>query len=361
MVDLEALKNRGLVPVGQDVPPGEKTIVVVGAARSGTSIVAGVLKKLGIFMGDQAVPPVFEDVRLAALLESSQFEAAAEVVKEYDQRAAVWGFKRPGIIRVIDEMHALLRNPVYLYVFRDPVCIANRNAISMKAEIIPSMREALERSFEMLGFVEKIDAPGLLISTEKSLLHKNDFVDRLVEFLGLDDAVSSDARQQAKDFIAVDPRLYLDSSRLRFAGFLERANPKFVSGWALIRHRAQPVDLEIRINGELVGTIKANRQRQDVREQGLHETGRCGFRFEFPEGQAPRKGDRVAVQFALGGDHLRRSPIVVGAPGGAKAGARPGRPGGPGKKPGPPGRGGKAGGQAKRRPGPRPGRAKAKA
>ena len=64
MADLDALVNTGLYPIGARPTAGDKTIVVVGVARGGTSVVAGGLAAMGIFMGEKAYPPVFEDLRL---------------------------------------------------------------------------------------------------------------------------------------------------------------------------------------------------------------------------------------------------------------------------------------------------------
>src|SRR5690606_22386696 len=42
--DLDALRNLGALRLGKLVPSGAKTIIVVGVARGGTSMVAGVLR-----------------------------------------------------------------------------------------------------------------------------------------------------------------------------------------------------------------------------------------------------------------------------------------------------------------------------
>lgn len=311
MSDLEALKNRGLCPLGEPPAPGPKTIVVVGVARGGTSIVAGALAKLGVFMGERAGPPVFEDVRLAKAIDHKQWNEVRAIIDDYDQRAAVWGFKRPSSLPHLSALHLMLRKPVYVVLFRDVLAIANRNVLSMKAELVPAMRQALDGYAEVLRFVEQADASALLVSVEKVMLHKEAFLGRLVDYLALGELATPPRRQAASDFITVDPPNYLESSRLRFLGHVDRATPRYVGGWAYIRNELAPVELRVLVNGNPVGEITADRPRKDVKERTAHPTGRCGFRFEFADGERPRIGDEVSVLFARGGEHLNRSPRVV--------------------------------------------------
>jgi hypothetical protein len=311
VTDLEVLANHGLVTVGRAAIPGPKTLVVVGVGRGGTSIVAGALAALGVFMGDGSEPPVFEDVRLAEAMEASDLDRVRSIVAEYDRRSPVWAFKRPSIIRRLEMMHAVFRNPVYLFVFRDILCVANRNVLSMYAELLPSLRQPLEHYARILDFIEHANPSGLLISTEKALLHRDRFVLRLVEFGGLEQSVSAERLQQAIDFIQVDSPDYLDKSRLRFDGAVHRATPESVGGWACIRNQRKPATVVISVNGQRVGTAVADQLRPRLKERGIHPTGACGFQFDFPADQAPEPGDRVTVQFELGGVQLRRSPIGV--------------------------------------------------
>jgi hypothetical protein len=309
VTDLDALKNRGLVAVGPEVPKGPKTIVVLGVARGSTSIVAGVLAELGVFMGSRAYPPVFEDVQLAKALESGDHAEARRIVADYDERQSLWGFKRPGILRQLSSLHPLLRAPVYLCIFRDVLAVASRNTLSMRAELWPSLRQPLLHYSMLLDFLEREAPPALLVSAEKALLHREAFVRRVVDYLGLQ--VKPARLERAIDFIQVDPPEYLTRSRLRFRGTLDKATPEAVAGWACLLHRPRPVTLVVSINGGRVGTVVADRPRPALKKRGLHPTGNCGFVFRFPAGTAPQTGDRVGVQFELGGDHLRRSPRTL--------------------------------------------------
>jgi hypothetical protein len=58
----------------------EKTLIVLGAPRGGTSALAGALDKLGVFMGDNADGPVYEDLELASRMERGSPQDASDQI-----------------------------------------------------------------------------------------------------------------------------------------------------------------------------------------------------------------------------------------------------------------------------------------
>ena len=71
MPDASNLSNDGfmtLLPDGYE-PPEERTFIVIGLARGGTTMVARLLDAFGVHMGDEADNPVVEDRRIAAAIE----------------------------------------------------------------------------------------------------------------------------------------------------------------------------------------------------------------------------------------------------------------------------------------------------
>lgn len=265
----------------------------MGAARGGTSIVASTLVYLGIFMGDGANPPVFEDTRLVDCLEDR--EALLRVVEEYNGRFECWGFKRPAVIQHLSTLHPLLQDPVYLFVFRDVLALANRNTISMGSDPVQSMRQALDSYHTVLDFIQQVQPNGLLLSVEKALVRPADFVDQLVSYLHLKS--TAEQRQQALDYIQVDPTLYLLASRHHRVGQVEVAYPGVVQGWAFAATDDSPQKLVISVNGMDAGETTADQACPELALRGAHPTGLCGFRYPFPSGFA-NVGDSLAVRFA---------------------------------------------------------------
>ena len=89
----DELINRGVTVVGDEPPSvsGHRPVVVIGTARGGTSMVAGCLYHLGVFMGDKLHPPVYEDVLLAEAMEAGAMKEARSLVARYKAREQPWG------------------------------------------------------------------------------------------------------------------------------------------------------------------------------------------------------------------------------------------------------------------------------
>lgn len=307
--DLNNLRNLGAVRLNATPSRGEKTIVILGVARGGTSMVAGILRHLGVFLGDKAAAPVFEDVRLAEAIEASDMAGARAIVSAYDSVHPVWGFKRPGLVEHLSWAPALFRHPAYVFIFRDVLAIGNRNALSMKSDVLKSMKQSLRQYEVMREFIATTDAPALLVSNEKALIHPTEFVSELVAWTGLE--VTSEQVARATASIVIDPPDYLNASRLQFLGRLDRAAVDYVGGWAFIRGRSGPATLEVLVEGRVVGTVVADRPRPDVKEKGIHPTGACGFRYAFRAEDAVRRGELASVRFAFGGEELKGGPKVL--------------------------------------------------
>ena len=75
-----------------------------------------------------------------AAVEAGDTAAVRRVVGQYNRQHATWGWKRPASLHHIADLHATLRNPHYVVVFRDLFAIANRNRISMGANLLANMQ-----------------------------------------------------------------------------------------------------------------------------------------------------------------------------------------------------------------------------
>lgn len=145
--------------------PDWKTIVVLGAHRSGTSVTAGLLHLLGVSMGprlreaddknptgyfeDQEFLALNDDILMAAgggpwkppsrervLAVESQFEARIEgIVRARDSAHLVWGWKATTTNLTIRLFLPHLRNPHIVAVFRNPMHTAASSVDHRKGSI----------------------------------------------------------------------------------------------------------------------------------------------------------------------------------------------------------------------------------
>ncbi|MFM2090807.1 MAG: hypothetical protein RLZZ127_1296 [Planctomycetota bacterium] len=270
-----SLINTGMLDLA---PPGirYRRMVVVGAARGGTSMIAGALQALGAHLGDQARPPVFEDLRLSLAFESGDRPAFDRAVADYD-RHACWAWKRPSSIQHLDRVTAWLPDALWIVVFRDPLAIALRNRISARSrDHIASMRHALASYGSCLDALERTGSPHVLISCEKAVRHREAMVDVLAARM----AIPPDARQRsaATEFVREDPRDYLGQTRIGEArGHLDLVKRDRVRGWAADRGHGRPVVVEVLAGGRVVATVLADRHRPDLAAAGAHPDGNAGF------------------------------------------------------------------------------------
>lgn len=281
-MQLNSLTNKGVVHVNPSLSEKEKTIVVVGVARGGTSIVAGSLKYLGLFMGN-ACDPVFEDMRLSLAFEKQSKEKFEAVITDYNQKHELWAWKRPSSLNDLPRIAKKLRNPHFVFVFRDLLSVANRNKISMKQSVVSSLDAAFNDYRKIVTFIKKTSHPTLLVSSEKAVTHKKEFIDSLIDFAGL--KPTSEQVEQAVAFISPEPSSYLKVSRIdRVIGWLDtkKLQTGLLFGWAYQLQDKAKVNLSIFVNGKLLKIVSASEHHQGFKGE-IHPTGKCAFSLNLAE------------------------------------------------------------------------------
>lgn len=295
LADLELLKNDGILVLNApSVPCREKTVVVLGAARGGTTMVASVLRSLGVFMGER-LGPVLEDVALSRIVEARDADGLKRIVEDRNGKYPVWGWKRPAALEYSDVWNGCLRNLHVIAVFRDPFAIANRNRISMLSDVFHDMERSLRYFHKLADFLKTRDCPQLLCSYEKALASPENFVRAVDEFLGLN---AGPLRAGAALQIRTAPKEYLESSRITHSlGHLDVANEQVCAGWAFYREQPDRIArVQIYVNGNPAGIVEARLPRPDLKQGEVHSSGLCGFRMRWAPGSAPRIGDVVEAR-----------------------------------------------------------------
>ncbi len=310
MRGIELLNNKGIRYIGDEntLAAEEKTLIVVGVARGGTSLIAGSLDHLGVFTGEGSNPPVFEDVNLANEFESNDLQSAKQIIEAYNNDHKIWAFKRPSSIDYLNHLNSLCRNPIYLFVFKDIFSISNRNNISMKLDTVQGLKKAHNDYAKILDFIEEKEINSFLFSYEKVMDNKEFFIDTLIDVLGKEN-IGDEEKTSALNFIEPNPKAYLNASRItRSIGTIGRIEKNRVVGWGKYLHSDKPVEVELYINDKLIETKTAHDFRQHLLDSKKHPTGNCGYVFNL-ESQL-QDGDKVAVKlsddvvYLNGSDHI---------------------------------------------------------
>lgn len=215
LMDINDLKNDGVSVFGVSQKPTQRTIIVLGIARSGTSMAAKALEEIGVFMGDHRHKAVYEDKRLAEALERNT-DNLGDIVDEYNNRFDVWGFKRPGpmVWNYLETDIKKFRNPHIVVMFRDPLAISKRNNISVGSSLENELRKTSKLTIDLVDFALSINVPKMMVSYEKAAMSPDYFVGKLIEFTGL--RPSSRAIQNATSSIVNGPEIYLKTSQTRY-------------------------------------------------------------------------------------------------------------------------------------------------
>lgn len=206
------LENDGLVLQKRGDDAGvPRTVVVVGVPRGGTTMVAGALHHVGVFMGE-SIGNTYEDRPLSNAFETENWAEVRKIVGRRNAGYDVWGWKRPSSFKYLDAVDAALRNPHYVVVFRDMLSIAKRREISMGISVSDTLHGTIGAYSRIASFFSESSRPAMMVSYEKCLTHKEAFLQELVGFVGGDAGTSVSS---AREFIRRDPEEYLLGSRIQ--------------------------------------------------------------------------------------------------------------------------------------------------
>lgn len=175
-------------------------VIVVGTGRCGTSAVAGVLQRLGIFMGNTFVPPndsnvrgTYEDVEFQYLddlflkgncSEDAWYDTVIGLIESRMSTVGVWGWKTPTLTDLLAFYTKLLPKAHYLMVERDieatiESCIkaygwnkefAKRIVLRRSESIHHYICSPKDKDAVVLNFNELITAPETVINDMLSWL-----------------------------------------------------------------------------------------------------------------------------------------------------------------------------------------------
>jgi hypothetical protein len=179
----------------------QRTYVIFGTRRGGTSLVAGIARALGLDLGDVGERKNNEDPRFQNLPRDVMREAIEARNAEHD----VWGWKYPAAGSYLPELSNSLRNPYFIVVYRDTVAAALSQARRDRRFNRRSHRLALHESAANnavnTGLVLASDRPSLLISNEQAAADRENLIDDVAAVLG-QEPPTGDLRQRILEYTA---------------------------------------------------------------------------------------------------------------------------------------------------------------
>jgi len=286
----------------------EKTIVITGPSRSGTTMMAQIVKTLGIHLGDAVDVNLLEDIEIRNASKSGDIDALKRILAERNTANTVWGWKFPGSLEHLAGFASQLRNPYFIFTFRDPIATTVRNQIyeSEDLNLIDTVDDALNYMKLATQWIREHQHPAVGVSYEKALLNPEHLVEMTTEFLGIDatEAQKFEAIQQ----VQLGNTRYLSSELWKsHLGFIDSVADGQLQGWAHLTDSDDPAKLEVRINLRKVAEVEAKTFRADLKENGMG-SGHCGFSFDINPYLQRNITNRIEVVFADSEYPLQGSP-----------------------------------------------------
>ncbi len=289
------------------------TVIVLGAERSGTSMMARALHECGVFMGDD-LDETYQNPHISRLLfehvtrpgDSAPVAALAARIALYDRERPVWGFKYAGI--VAPELYGLFRNPRFIMVARDPVAAAVRVHVAERRDILHALRRIREQQDQVIGTVLSGGRPVWPASYEEFLEDPQGRLREVLRFLGL--APAPEAVRRAALGIRPSPKKYVESVRAAPFEFFIRAHSTAIEGWARDAEDARPIRYEVFVDGALAGKGEADLFREDLLKAGV-ASGNHGLFCDIPGTYLDGHEHAVQVRFYHEDELAGQSPVKI--------------------------------------------------
>lgn len=185
MVQSVTTNRTSILLNGAAEPTPQRTYVTFGVERGGTSLVAGVLRALGLYLGE--IPEGNNEDKAFHHKALGQMKAT---IARRNEENDVWGWKYPTAGAYLPVLSRSIRNAYYVIVYRDVVATALSRA-QWDGEFIRrngrmSLHENNSIANANTGFALATRRPVLLVSNEKATAHVSDLIDELADFLYTD-------------------------------------------------------------------------------------------------------------------------------------------------------------------------------
>ena len=136
-----------------------RTVIVLGCGRGGTSAMAGALRVLGVALQDgshilkhESSPVVYHGDQVDRRLTGSN-------LKSMDRRFTLWGWKSPRDLFSVHSWVSMVRNPMFVVVWRNQMQTTNSVMSREKIEFEVALRHVTEVYAELGRFVFKTPFP----------------------------------------------------------------------------------------------------------------------------------------------------------------------------------------------------------
>lgn len=170
---------------------GQRTLLITGVPRSGTSFLASVVERLGIPLGRDARDKVSGHGEHVALRDAFGGRRDAEfraIVAGFDAAHATWAWKLPAMKADLDWVTDRVRNPCFVFTFKEPLSVAMRKVSTGHVDDLEeSFRKIFEGYGRLLAFARATPRPVLLVSYDKAMRQLDECIAAVARLGGVSD------------------------------------------------------------------------------------------------------------------------------------------------------------------------------
>ena len=187
----------------------KKTIIIVGVERGGTSMVAGVIRALGIYGGK----------RLGRNHESPSFltedkARLAQIIKLMNNESDVWWVKMPKLSLNLEFILSNVENPLVIFVNRNWTAVANSWLQRTNSKPLNAMMHSLNYYTNILNIISEKNVAALSVDYEYACKNPKKFLDEFVDCLQM--KFNKHLLDKAVKMINIDGGGYIDMPEFNF-------------------------------------------------------------------------------------------------------------------------------------------------
>jgi len=166
----------------------EKTVIVLGAGRSGTSAVAGACRLLGVAMPN-AHPLKHEWSPLAYSGDTIDRNLTKRNIDKFDSELPIWGWKAPRDLFLLDQFISMVRNPHIIIVFRNLLDVMRSSARHEDCDLLATSKTIGLVYENICSFINLTCLPVALVSYEELRAAPGKTMRPLADWLGFHPSV----------------------------------------------------------------------------------------------------------------------------------------------------------------------------
>lgn len=165
-----------------------KSIVICGITRGGTSFAASVFGRLGVPFSrreERNVGARYEHRDLRAAFVAKEGDAIREIAASFSKEYPVWAWKLPAIQREFEFVADLVPNPHFVIIFKEPLSVAARKTDLKGKDTLQALDQVLTVYQHMASIARKAEHPLLLVSYDRAMASLESFLPDAAQFAGV--------------------------------------------------------------------------------------------------------------------------------------------------------------------------------